>query len=68
MKASGSGYVTRFEVDASYLAGFQIQTVGGSIHTEYWIPAEQLPEFNAHIVGPIEVTDKFHPPSAEIHR
>lgn len=59
VKASGSGYVTRFAVDASYLARFPIQTVGGREHTELWVPAEELAEFNRHIVGLIEVTCRF---------
>jgi hypothetical protein len=59
VKASGSGFVTRFEVDAEYLAGFPVETVGGRQHTEHWIPAEQLEEFNRHIVGLIEVTQRF---------
>jgi hypothetical protein len=41
------------------LSRFQVQTVGGAIHTEYWIPAEELPEFNANIVGMIEVIEEF---------
>ena len=49
------GYVTRFEVDDSFLANYQIQTVGRSYHQEYWIPAENLPEFNRNIIGKIEV-------------
>jgi len=54
--ASGfAGYVTRFQVDAAYMQQFDVQTVGGSVHQEYWIPAEQLDEFNQHIVGLIEV-------------
>lgn len=28
-------------------------------HQEYWIPAEELAEFNANIVGPIEVVSEF---------
>lgn len=24
-----------------------------------WVPADELPEFNAHIVGPIEVVSEF---------
>ena len=32
-----------------------MKTVGGSIHQEYWIPAEELKEFNNNIVGLIEV-------------
>lgn len=55
------GYVTRFEVTATYLERFQVQTVGSSIHQEYWIPAEELCEFNQNIVGKIEVVAEFHP-------
>ena len=60
VKASGAGFVTRFGVDAAYLSRFSVQKVGGSIHTEYWIPAEELAEFNDHIVGLIEVIETFH--------
>jgi hypothetical protein len=52
---SGSGYVTRFEVDSAYLARFPVQIVGAKQHAELWVPAEQLDEFNRHIVGLIEV-------------
>jgi hypothetical protein len=38
--------------------------VGTSIHSEYWIPAEELPAFNEAIVGTIEVVRRFGPPSA----
>jgi hypothetical protein len=33
-----------------------VQTVGTGYHQEYWIPAEELDEFNRHIRGKIEVT------------
>lgn len=59
VKASGAGFVTRFEVKAEYVARFEEQTVGGSIHKELWVPAEELAEFNAHIVGTIEVIEEF---------
>jgi len=55
------GYVTRFEVDADYLAQFPVEIVGGRGHSEHWIPAERLEEFNRHIVGKIEVIRKFTP-------
>jgi hypothetical protein len=32
---------------------------GGSLHTELWVPAEELEEFNRHIVGKIEVVAEF---------
>lgn len=31
------------------------KTVGGSQHQEYWIPAEDLDNFNTNIVSKIEV-------------
>jgi hypothetical protein len=57
--ASGSGFVTRFEVEAEYLSRFGEQVVGGTVHRELWVPAEELEEFNRHIVGLIEVTQRF---------
>jgi len=60
VKASGSGYVTRFAVNADHLSQYEVQTVGSRIHQEYWIPAEELEEFNANIVGEIEVIAEFH--------
>ena len=53
------GYVTRFAVSVDVLARYEIRTVGGSIHQEYWIPAADLPEFNRNIVGLIEVIAEF---------
>jgi hypothetical protein len=53
------GYVTRFYVRSEYLVKYEIQTVGSSIHQEYWIPAEDLAEFNRNIVGKIEVIAEF---------
>lgn len=61
--AIGAGFVTRFCVRSEYLARFEIKTVGSSIHKEFWIPAEQLAEFNQNIVGKIEVIAEFKPPS-----
>jgi hypothetical protein len=53
------GYVTRFEVQTNYLAQYDIKIVGASEHAEYWIPAEDLPNFNAAIVGKIEIIATF---------
>jgi hypothetical protein len=57
--ASGSGFVTKFAVRTDYLKKFEVQNVGGPIHDELWVPAEELEEFNRNIVGPIEVTREF---------
>lgn len=61
--ASGyTGYVTRFKVQADYLSQYDVKIVGGKTHQEYWIPAEDLDQFNQQIVGLIEVTAEFHQP------
>ncbi len=60
VRDSGSGYVTRFQVRSDFLRRYEVHTVGSSIHQEYWIPAEELAEFNRNIVGKIEVIAEFH--------
>lgn len=59
VKASGVGYVTRFEVEKSFLDRYEVQQVGGKSILEYWIPAEDLEEFNRHIVGMIQIVAEF---------
>ena len=56
VNAYGSGYVTKFEVDSEYLKKYEVHNVGGEIHNELWIPAEELEEFNNNIIGKIEIT------------
>src|ERR1700730_7311569 len=58
--ASGAGYVTRFRVGRAFLSRYDVQNAGGQGLQEYWIPAEDLPEFNRNIVGEIEVIAEFH--------
>ena len=55
----GAGYVTRFEVKSSFLDEYEIQCVGASHQTEWWIPAEKLDELNDNIVGVIEVIGEY---------
>jgi hypothetical protein len=50
-----AGYVTRFSLDGDYARRFEVRTVGAAHHQEFWVPAEQLDEFNAHLVGHVEV-------------
>lgn len=59
VRDSGTGFVTSFEVERDYLSKFEIQKVGGELHTELWVPAEELNEFNSHIVGKIKVNQRF---------
>lgn len=49
----GVGYVTRFDVRKAYLDQFPVQKAGGREVLEYWIPAEDLSEFNKNISGAI---------------
>lgn len=63
--AEGVGYVTRFEVDRSYLDRHPVQQAGGRDVLEYWIPAEELDEFNAHIVGAIVQEADYRGPVAD---
>lgn len=58
-KDGGTGYVLRFQVDADFIARYTVQTVGTHVHQEYWIPAEDLEEFNRHLVGQIEIVASF---------
>jgi hypothetical protein len=60
VKHSGSGYVTRFDVRRDFLDKYETHQVGGRTIVEYWIPAEDLPELNASIVGRIQVTAEYH--------
>ena len=53
------GYVVRFKVKSEYLRQHKIQTAASSEHREYWIPAEELEEFNRNIVGEIQVIGEY---------
>jgi hypothetical protein len=62
VKASGKGYVTRFEVVKSFLDRYDVQQAGGQTILEYWIPADDLEELNRNIVGTIEVVRQYPEP------
>ena len=57
---SFAGFVTKFGVDADYLQQFPVQIVGGQQHTELWVPAEKLEEFNRHIAGKIKIVAAYY--------
>jgi len=56
---AGVGFVCEFDVDAAYLERFAVQQVGGRDVLELWVPAEELEEFNAHIVGGIRQIARY---------
>ena len=49
--------MTRFEVDDAYATRFERRIVGSQEHEELWVPAEELAEFNEHIVGSIQIVE-----------
>lgn len=55
-----AGFVTAFTIDDEYAAKFSVKTVGGGIHQELWVPAEELEEFNRHIIGEIQVIESYY--------
>lgn len=61
VRDSGAGFVTAFDVDSAHLARYEVRQVGGREHLEIWVPAEELAELNAHIVGGIRVVRRFPP-------
>ncbi len=58
-ESSFAGYVTKFSVAEPYLAKFEPHIVGSAKHVEYWIPAEEIHEFNASVEGRIGVESGF---------
>jgi hypothetical protein len=62
-KDAASGYiglVSAFDMDSVYLAQFEEHVVGSSQHRELWIPAEELENFNAYIIGEIRLMAVFY--------
>lgn len=58
--AYDAGFVTKFDVSSEFLQRYTVENVGGDIHNELWVPAEELEAFNDHIVGLIEVTQSYY--------
>lgn len=56
-KEFGTGFVVEFDILEEYLSKYQKKIVGSSLHEEYWIPAEELRDFNAAIVGKIRISE-----------
>ncbi len=58
--ASGyAGFVTRFELEDEFARRYPVQTAGGRAHQELWVPADELEDFNKHIVGGIQVIEAY---------
>lgn len=56
---NGYGCVAQFRVLSPFANRYPIHRVDGSLHSEWWIPAEDLAELNRSIVGLIDIVDEF---------
>ncbi|WP_205700120.1 hypothetical protein [Erysipelothrix sp. HDW6C] len=54
-----AGYITVFEVDDEYIKQFTVHQVGSRTHVEYWIPSEELHNFNKNIIGTIRIKEAY---------
>ncbi|QQO09170.1 hypothetical protein [Breznakiella homolactica] len=55
-----AGIVTKFEAEDTYIQKFEKHLAGSSLCEELWVPAEELEEFNSHIIGTITVVSVFY--------
>jgi hypothetical protein len=55
-----AGFVTRFEIDDAFATRYPVQEAGGRACRELWVLAEELAEFNRHIIGRIEVIESIY--------
>jgi len=53
------GIVTTFDVNTVFLEKYEVQNVGSKNHNELWILSEDLPAFNANIIGGIELVKVY---------
>lgn len=55
-----AGFVLAFDLPAGILDKYPVQNVGGELHNELWVPADELEEFNELIVGEIRLVRSFY--------
>lgn len=55
-----AGFVTRFEVEDDFVSRYEVHEAAGRDCRELWVPAEELDEFNRHLVGPITVVARYY--------
>ncbi|WP_075342724.1 ADP-ribosylation/crystallin J1 [Tenacibaculum agarivorans] len=53
------GFVTKFKVTEEEFQKYKVENVGGKIHNELWVPAQDLANFNEAIIGEIEVVKVY---------
>ncbi|MDJ0714367.1 MAG: ADP-ribosylation/crystallin J1 [Prochloraceae cyanobacterium] len=55
-----AGFVTKFKLEKAYIKKYEIRQVGNQIHQELWVAAEELEEFNSHIIGKITIEAAYY--------
>jgi hypothetical protein len=56
-----AGFVTKFVLEDSYTSRFEVHDVGKQgVHQELWVSAEELLEFNLHIIGSIQIAAAYY--------
>ena len=53
------GVVTVFELSKEHFLSYAVQVVGGEVHQELWVPAEELAMFNKNIIGGVRVANAY---------
>ncbi len=62
--AGHCGFVTAFDIDDAFVSRYPVQQLGGGpTFRELWVPAEELVEFNAHLLGPVRVVGSVYGPA-----
>jgi hypothetical protein len=46
-------------LDRTFAERYPVQQAGGSTILELWVPAEDLEDFNRHLIGPIQVVAEY---------
>jgi len=55
-----AGHVLAFDLPGDYISKYPVQNVGGELHNELWVPAEELEDFNNNINGLIRIVCSFY--------
>lgn len=53
------GIVTEFSITMEHFLNYKVENVGAELHNELWVPAEELANFNSHIVDKIKIVNVF---------
>lgn len=56
------GYVTEFIIDDSFIKrkNYKMHCVGSKVDLEFWVPSNELEEFNEYIIGKIKIVKSFY--------